>query len=359
MPTTARAAVVTGANVAPVIEDITVADPRADEVLVRVAAGGICHTDIAIATGELWPRYPIVLGHEIAGVVEGVGADVTAVRPGDRVIVIDGHCGRCRDCDRGYPVLCQADRHHERRLHHFTRADGSEVLQSVGGFSEATLVPENCVVKVPEGVPLPVAAVIGCAVVTGAGAVFNVAQVRPGQTVAVIGSGGVGVNAIMAAKACGAAKIVAVDPNKSRRELGTRFGATHTAEPDEDALLAMEPEGFDVVIECAGKVPAMELGPRILRRAGVMTLIGATPEGVTFRIDALDFLLNEKRLLGCLRGNEQAAVDYPRYFEMYQRGLLDLDALITATVPLDDIAAGFERSKAEQGLRTVVVHTGF
>jgi S-(hydroxymethyl)glutathione dehydrogenase/alcohol dehydrogenase len=358
MPTIARAAVVTGANQAPVIEDITVADPRADEVLVRVAAGGICHTDIAIATGELWPRYPIILGHEISGVVEGVGRDVTAVRPGDKVIVIDGHCGQCRNCDRGYPVLCKADQHHERRLHHFKRADGSEVLQSVGGFSEVTLVPQNCVVKVPEGVPMPVAAVIGCAVVTGAGAVFNVARVAPGQSVAVIGSGGVGVNAIMAAKVSGAARIVAVDPNQDRRALGARFGATDTSVPSVEELLLLEPDGFDVVIECAGKVPAMELGVQVLRPAGTMVLIGATPEGVTFQVDALDFLLNQKKLLGCLRGNEQAAYDYPRYFEMYKQGLLDLDALVTATVPLDDIAAGFERSKAEQGLRTVVVHGG-
>ena len=353
MPTKARAGVVLAAGTAPVVEEIVLDDPRPGEVLISIQASGICHTDLAVASGELWPRYPIVLGHEISGLVEAVGAGVTRVRPGDRVVTVDGHCGRCEACEHGHPVLCRSvDR--SRRSEIMKRGSGEPILESCGGFSEMTILPEEDCHLVPENVPAEVAAITGCSVVTGAGAVFNVARVQPGQVVAVLGSGGVGASALMAARASGAGLVVLADPNPERRELGLRLGADVAVEPHADALREVAPDGFHAVIEAAGKVAAMELAVDVLRPSGAAVIIGATPEDTTFRVRALDLLLHQKRILGCLRGDLRPDVDFPRYFSLYERGLLDLDALVTATISLDDIAVGFDRSANEQGVRTVI-----
>jgi Zn-dependent alcohol dehydrogenase len=354
MPITVRAGVVSAAGRPPEVEDIVVDDPGPGEVLIRIKASGICHTDLAVASGDLWPNYPIVLGHEISGVVEAVGAGVSRVKLGDRVVTVDGHCGRCHECEHGHPVLCkQMDR--SRRMEIMKRASGEALIESCGGFAEATVLPEEDCHVVPDGVPFEVAAITGCSVVTGAGAVFNVARVEPGQAVAVLGAGGVGASALMAARASGAAVVVLADPNPSRRELGLKLGADLAVDPTADALLGAVPQGFDAVIEAAGKVPAMELAVEVLRPGGAAVIIGAVPEETTFRVRPLDLLLNQKRVLGCLRGDLRPDADFPRYFDLYQRGLLDLDALVTSTISLDEIAKGFDRSAAEEGIRTVIV----
>lgn len=356
MTITARAAVVAAAGATPAVEQISIEDPAPGEVAVQVAAAGICHTDLAIASGELWPHYPIVLGHEIAGVVVATGTEAEAFLPGERVVIAGAHCGQCSDCERGQVVLCRNAPDEERRAVRFRRDDGGPLLQSVGGFSEITVVAEESLVRIPDGVPFAAAAVTGCAVATGAGAVLNTAGVRPGQSVAVLGAGGVGCCALMAARAAGARRVVAADPSAARQDLALRLGATDAVAPEREAMLAIEPDGFDVVVESAGVVAAMELAPHVLRRGGLMVLIGAPGEGVAFRVEALDLVLNQKRITGCLRGGERPHADYPLYFDLYRRGLLDLDALVTATVPLDRIAEGFDMARSGEGLRTVVVN---
>lgn len=357
MPDTARIAVVHAAGQPPVVEELRVAAPAADEVRIGLRAGGICHTDLAMASGELWPYYPIALGHEIAGVVEAVGGQVASVSPGDRVIVTDGHCGRCRHCEAGHPVQCRSVSD-DRRMDRLRTLDGEPVLQSVAGFGEVTTVPERDIVKVPDYVPFDVAAVTGCSGMTGLGAVFNTARVQPGQSVAVLGCGGVGVNAVMAARISGATTIVAVDPNPGRRALAGRLGATAAVEPDPATLHDLAPDGFDAVIECVGQVRAVEMGLRHLARGGALVVLGVAAEDVAFSVPIMDLLLQQKRILGCLQGDKRPHVDFPRYWELYRSGALDLDALVTARIDLDSIATGFAMAGAGDGIRTVVTIDG-
>lgn len=328
--------------------------PAPDEVVVAVAAAGVCHTDLAIADGLLWPYYPLVLGHEIAGTIAAVGTAVRGHQVGDRVVVMDGHCGRCGDCERGHPVQCRTFDQQERKgfLHD---KDGSPVLASVGGFAQEMLTPAHSVFPLPGDVSFEVGAIAGCSVVTGVGAVLNVADVRAGQRVAVLGCGGVGLNAVMAAAARGASTVVAVDPAAGRRDLAIALGATDACPPDEQQLRDQWPDGFDVVVECVGAVPVMELAPRLLARGGAMVLVGATPEGTTFQLDALDVLLNQKRVLGCLRGDVRPAVDFPVIWDLYRSGALPLDRLVTDRIRLDQIDVAFDPSNRGRGLRTVVI----
>lgn len=353
MTTTVRAAVATEAGAIPSVEEIVLSDLEPHEVLIRVESSGICHTDQAIAGGELWPCFPVVLGHEICGVIEDVGSAVTRVKKGQRVVTLDDHCGWCAFCETGQIVLCKETSKDDRQRH-FRAATGDPILRSVGGFSEATIFPETGVITVPDDVPADVAAIVGCSVTTGTGAVFNTAKVAPGSTVAVVGCGGVGVSALMAAKVAGAGRIVAVDPSPERRERALKMGATDAVEPTDEAVLGLEPEGFDTVIEAAGRLEAMELGVRVLRRGGAMVLIGVAVEGTRFQVDPLDFLLNQKRLLGCLKGDLRPNVDFPRVWELYRRGLLDLDSLVTATFPLDDFATAWQTAARGEGIRTLI-----
>jgi S-(hydroxymethyl)glutathione dehydrogenase/alcohol dehydrogenase len=349
-----QTAVVRGAGQAPQVETLELAELTSGEVLIDVAAAGVCHTDLAMAAGELWPSYPVALGHEIAGTVVECAPDVSSVRIGDRVLVMDGHCGRCADCEDGHPVQCRTYDQAER-MRHLTDADGNPVLQSVGGFSTRLITPAHSVFAIPDDISFEVAAVLGCSVVTGAGAVLNVAQVRPGASVAVLGCGGVGVNAVMAAAAAGATTVVGVDPDPVRRELAEGLGATLTCPPDLDVLRGLRPGGFDVVIECVGRPAAMELATALLSRGGCAVLVGAAPEGTTFAVDALALILDQKRILGCLRGDIRPDRDFPMLFDLHRSGALALDRLVTHRFPLSQVAEAFANAGSGRGLRTVVL----
>jgi len=353
MSATARAAVVTAGGSEPQLEKIAIGDLHHDEVLVRVVATGVCHTDVAWADGELWDRFPVVLGHESAGVVEGVGSGVTRVRPGQRVaIALAHHCGHCRFCETGRPMLCSA---RERQSAELTW-DGQPVIQGFGtaGFAELAVVREASAIPVPDNVPLDVAAVVGCATSTGLGCVFNIAEVDYGSSVAILGAGGIGLNVLMGCVVAGAERIVVGDPDPQRRALALELGATEVVDGSEQSFRDIQPDGYEYVFESAGRAEPMELAIRLAERGGTITLIGAPPPDVEIRINALQFVPSQKRILGCLTGNVRPAVDFDRYFRLHARGLLPLDRLVTGHVGLDELAKGFAMNRNREGIRTIV-----
>lgn len=348
-----RAAVVEKAGGSPLIEEVTLVDLHPDEVLIRICLSGVCHTDIAWAAGELFDEFPVVLGHEIAGVVESVGSLVGRCKPGDRVaLALSHHCGHCFYCESGRPMLCDQRTQGRPRL----LRKGVSLAQGYGtaGFAEHTIVRERSVIPIPDGVPLAVAAVVGCATSTGLGAVLNVAEVPAGAEVLVLGAGAIGLNIVMGCKLAGAERIVVAEPKPERREFARQFGATDVLEPAEELVLKLRPQGFDYVFESAGVATAMESAIRLTAKGGTAVLSGATSPGTEVRFDALSVVGAQRRILGCLTGNVRPDIDFARYFALYQRGLLDLDRLITATLPFERISEAFRITHQTQGIRTML-----
>jgi len=331
------------------IQDIDIASLRPDEVRVKVEATGVCHTDISWAGGALFPRFPVVLGHETAGVVDAVGADVVGLGPGDRVIIaLSQSCGHCRFCERGTPMLCDKSGKGRSRL----SLNGQPVHQGfgVGGFAEHLVIEANSVIKLPDDVPSAVAAVMGCAVSTGLGAVFNVAGVEFGTSVLVLGAGAVGLSVVMGARLAGAHDIVVVDPSPERRSHARDLGATRVLAD----TAALDGELFPFVFEAVGRKDTMEFAITAGERGGAITLIGAPPPEVEISFNALEFVPSQRRILGCQTGNVRPHVDFPRYFDLYRAGRLPLDALVTNTVPFDELADGLTNAEMLRGLRTVI-----
>lgn len=335
------------------VEEITLADPAPAEVLIRVESIGICHTDVSWGNGNLDPRFPVALGHETSGVVEAVGSGVTTVVVGDRVVVaLTHHCGHCSYCESGHPMLCA-----ERTVEHPRLTwNGRHLVQGfgVGGFSTHVLVGQTSCVRVPDDVPFDVAALVGCAVATGLGAVFNVARVEPGSRVLVIGAGGIGLSIVMGAVISGAEQIVVVEPGEQRRARALSAGATDALAPGDAHLAELTADGFDYAFESAGLVATMEEAIRLTRRGGTITLLGAPPPDQEFRVPALDFVSTQKRLLGCITGDVSPVSDFERYFRLYTRGLLPLDDLITSTVTLDAAAPMLAGGPPPTEIRVIV-----
>lgn len=347
------AAVVENAGDPPVLRDVELADPGPDEVLVRPMVAGICHSDVGWAAGGVYDRFPVVLGHEVAGVVAAVGATVTTVRPGDRVAIALAHsCGQCRFCQSGRPILCARRTDSPPRI----SLAGRPVHQGfgTGGFAELMMVRQTSVLPIPEGVPFDVAATVGCATSTGLGSVFNVAEVRYGSKVAVIGAGAVGLCVAMGCRLAGAEQIVVADGSDARRRAALGVGATDVVPAGEEALREMAADGYEFVFESAGTVQAMELAVRMTERGGTTTLIGVASPGTPIAIDAQRLVTAQGRILGSLTGNVRPHVDFDKYFRLYRRGLLPLDELITGSVPLSGIAEGFDRSASGLGVKTMV-----
>ena len=340
----ARAAVVAAVGEAPTVEDIDLVEPVDDEVLVAIGASGICHTDLSCASGVLGTSYPVVLGHEGACVVVACGPRTSRFAPGERVVVsVAHHCGHCSYCERGYPPLC-VDRFSLRPRYSLR---GQPVLQAygTGTFTSMTVLRERSLAPVPDSVPLTVAAVTGCAVVTGLGAVLTHAKVRPGSTVAVCGCGGVGASMIMGARVSGAARVVAVDPDPDRRRLALEVGADDAVEPDPGVLSELQPLGFDYTFEAAGRTDAMELAVASAAPTGVITVTGLPSGEARLNLPVLEFTIAGKTLIGCNMGSMRPHVDFPAYFDLYSRGRLPLDALVGETLSLEQAADGFERAR--------------
>jgi S-(hydroxymethyl)glutathione dehydrogenase/alcohol dehydrogenase len=307
---------------------------------------------------------PCVAGHEAAGVVEQVGSEVRTVRPGDHVVTcLSAFCGHCEYCVTGCMALCLGaeTRRSASEAPRLTRTgDGAVVHQmlNLSAFAEMMLIHEHACVAIDRDMPLDRAAVIGCAVTTGAGTVFNACKVTPGETVAVVGCGGVGLATINAAKIAGAGRIIAADPLPEKRALAVRLGATDTidaAAPDAARqIVELTKGGVDHAIEAVGRPQSAALAVASLRRGGTATILGMMPLAERVSLSAMD-LLSGKKLQGAVMGMNRFPVDLPRLVDFYMRGLLDLDTIIAERIPLDAINAGFEKMKAGHSARSVIV----
>ncbi|WP_432975868.1 Zn-dependent alcohol dehydrogenase [Dactylosporangium sp. CA-233914] len=341
------------------VEEIDLNPTGPGQVRVRLAAAGVCHSDLSLANGTLRQPLPAVLGHEGAGVVTEVGEGVTSVRPGDHVVLNwSPPCRACWFCDHGEPYLCaHAD---DARAVPFATSAGTPVYAGLGtgAFASETVVGAHACIPVPPDIPLAEAALLGCAVLTGVGAVTNAARVRPGETVAVIGLGGVGLAAIQGARIAGASEIIAVDPSPAKEPLARSLGATHFVPPH--AGLPKEIRtltgglGADHAIECVGRGETIRAAWSSTRRGGTATVVGlgSAQDPVTF--NALEVAFFARRIVGCMYGNTDPAVDVPILLEHYRAGRLNLAALVTDEVDLSGIGEAFTRMRSGQGARTLV-----
>ena len=357
-----KAAIFHGPHQPLTIENIDIDEPKGHEVLVRTMATGVCHSDLHFVDG-LYPfPPPAILGHEAAGIVEAVGDQVTDFKPGDHVIgCLSIFCGRCEFCLSGRPVLCnreglERDASEPSRL----SRNGETVHQflRLSAFAEYLLVHENTLVKIREEMPLDRAALIGCAVTTGLGAVFNTAKVTPGSTVAVIGCGGVGLNAVQGAWIAGASRVIAIDMMPWKLDLAREFGATDTINASDgnavEQVLELTGGGVEYSFEAIGLKVAAEQSFAMLRKGGTATIIGMIPEGQKIELPGSEFL-DEKKIQGSNMGSNRFRVDMPRYVDLYLNGRLKLDELVSARISLDDINEGFEAMRRGETARSVVI----
>ena len=345
------------------IADVALDVPGPREVLIRTRACGLCHSDLHFIEGTYPHPLPCIPGHEAAGIVEAVGSEVRTVKPGDHVVTcLSAFCGHCEYCVTGRLSLCPgADtRRPKGAPPRITAADGSPVAQmlNLSGFAEAMLIHEHACVRIDPEMPLEKAAVIGCAVTTGAGTIFNACKVTPGETVAVIGCGGVGLATVNAARIAGAGRIFAADPVPEKRALAQKLGATDVVDPTaEDAsarIVEMTKGGVDHAIEAVGRPESGALAVKVLRRGGTATILGMMPLDHQVGLGAMD-LLSGKKLQGAFMGGNRFPVDIPRLVEFYLRGLLDLDTIVSETIALEQVNEGFERMKRGDAARSVIV----
>lgn len=344
------------------IEDIDIDKPEAREVLITTAAAGLCHSDLHFIEGKYPFMTPCVLGHESAGIVEAVGDQVAYVKAGDHVITcLSVFCGHCEYCLSGRPNLCRGEETRRRegsppRL----SKEGRPINQfaNLSSFAEQMLVHENAIVKITEEMPLDRAALIGCGVTTGIGAVFRTAAVEPGTTVAVIGCGGVGLSAIQGAAIAGALRVIAVDVVPSKLELAKQFGATDIVDASKgdpvDQVRDLTRGGVDYAFEAIGLKATAEQAFGMVRRGGVATVIGMIPFGEKIEIMGFE-LLSEKKLQGTAMGSNRFRIDMPRFIDLYLQGRLKLDEMISARIKLDEVNQGFEAMAKGEVARSVIV----
>lgn len=346
----------------PLIEsEIDLSDVRDDEVLIRVVASGICHSDRSAHVGAQQRPLPLVLGHEASGIVERVGRDVTAVGPGDHVVgSASAYCGRCEWCLRGLTQHC-ADKGQERAdgTSRLTRAGAAvHAYVGLGGFATHMLVSERAVVRLPDEMPLDKGALLGCAVLTGIGAIRNAAKVQAGETVAVIGCGGVGLNAVQGARLVGASRIIAVDLNAAKLERAREFGATDVVDASRDdpvaAVLAMTAGGVDHALEVVGLATTIEQAFGMLAVCGTATVVGVAGAQTQVALPALAVMAGEKRIQGSRLGSGNFRLDVPLYSRMYLSGQLKLDELISEVIGLADVNRGLTELDGSDGARSVI-----
>ncbi len=344
------------------IEDVQISKPGPREVLIRTVAAGVCHSDVHFYEGSYPYPLPAVLGHESAGVVEQVGSEVTTVKPGDHVITcLSAYCGHCEHCLTGHMSLCQSPevrraQSDEPRL----TQNGAPMQQflNLSSFAEQMLIHEHACVAIRKDMPLDRAALIGCGVMTGVGAAIHTSSVRPGETVAVIGCGGVGLAAINGAAIAGAGRIIAIDLSPGKDNMARTFGATDficSADTDPvKAVMDMTNGGVHHSFEAIGLGKTAEQAFNMLRRGGTANVIGMIPIGQTVSLMGAAFL-SEKRIQGSLMGSNRFPVDMPRLVDFYLSGKLKLDDMISRRIKLKDVNEAFAEMKGGQIARSVIV----
>jgi len=363
----ARAAILFEAGQKLEVCEVDVQDPGPGEVRIKLVAAGVCHTDLHVMTGDLSAPLPAILGHEGAGIVSDVGSGVTSVRPGDHVIPLWRlSCGECEYCTGGRPALCPVGteiRGTGRLLDGTSRfsLDGKEIkhFAGVSSFSNYTVLPEGAVLKIPENLPLELAAVLGCAVITGVGAVINAAEVKPGRTVAVFGAGGVGVNVVQGAVLAGAQTIIAVDRFDSRLEKAIEFGATHTVNASEGDVVEKVRDltggrGVDYAFEAVGLPVVAQQAYNCLAKRGVAMIVGVPPMASDVTVSSTMLVYEERVLTGSLYGSAAPKTDIPRMIDLYRGGSLKLDELLTHRYPIEEINEAYDALKSGETLRSVV-----
>ena len=349
------------------IDELEMQPLQAGDVLVRIRASGLCHTDLEVMQGSLAYPMPIVLGHEGAGVVQEVGVGVTRVRPGDHVILSwNPHCGHCFYCERDVPILSEPFRRHQPRGH---LLDGTSRMQRNGStvhhysvtstHAEYTVVPESGAVPISKDMPFDRACIIGCGVMTGVGGVIRKAQVEPGSSVAVIGCGAVGLNALQGARLAGATTIIAVDLGAEKLSRAREFGATHTVDVNDGNAIGRVLElthgrGADHVFEAAGRPEVFRVSVEMTRPGGNVVWLGkvAVDTEVSFSWGSL---MNERRMVRSSYGNARPMRDFPWLVDEYLAGHLKLDELVTRRIRLEEINDGFAMLARGEGIRTVVM----
>lgn len=363
-----RAAVMHESNRPLIVEDVKVEAPRAGEVLVRLAASGVCRSDLHAWHGRTaFVVPPMVLGHEGAGTVEAVGPGVASVAPGDPVVIaLYGPCGQCGECRVGDVTRCWS----ETRVHnmHGRMPDGTTRLSlsgrtltpmvGAGTLAEQAVVREAQVVKIPRGIPLELACLAGCGVTTGVGAVLNVAEVKVGSTVAVVGCGGVGLNVVQGARIAGAARIIACDTQREKLDLASDLGATDCVlvAPGLDlpaAIAKHVPGGVDYAFEVIGRAEVVREAFRSTRIGGMTIMVGSPPPGSEISVDGR-MLFSDRRLVGTTGGGNVPARDIPRLMGLYQQGRLELAKLVSQRLPLERVNEAFAALERGEGARTVI-----
>jgi S-(hydroxymethyl)glutathione dehydrogenase / alcohol dehydrogenase len=357
----------------PRVETVEVDEPRAGEVLVRVAASGVCGSDLHVVAGTSNAgARPMVMGHEGAGTVESVGPGVRSVAPGQPVVLaLYGPCHACEHCHRGRFVLCDgaartaaiAGRMEDgsTRLH-TPEGVALHPFVGIGSLAEHAVLREQQVVAIDDDLPIDVLALAGCGVTTGLGAVFNIAEVAPGEHVLVVGCGGVGLNVIQAARLAGAATVIAADLNPARLALAAAFGATHVVDTNTEELAAavrrIAPAGVEVAFEVVGRPELVAEAFTLTRAGGRCVMVGAPPAGATIPIPGAALMFGERRLFGCLGGSNTPQRDIPRIAELYRNGAIKLDELVSERVPLHEFERAFDDTRDGRVARALVVMEG-
>jgi alcohol dehydrogenase len=354
-----------------VIDEITLAGPGTGEVLVEIAAAGLCHSDLSVVDGSRPREMPMVMGHEASGIVREVGAEVSEFTPGDHVVLtFVPICGRCRFCASGRGALCEAGARANiagtllSGARHFADSKTTVCNHHLGvsAFSQFTVVAQESLVKIDASLPLATAALFGCAVMTGVGAVVNTARVTPGTSVAVFGLGGVGLSTIMGARAAGAYPILAIDRLEDKLELAREVGATHainaTQNDPVEASRELTAGGADYAFESVGNETVLVQAYLATMRGGTTITVGLPAPGKMFSIPAVSLTLEERTIKGSYMGSSVPRRDVPRYIDMYRAGLLPVDKLHTHTLRLDDINLGFDRLAQGLAVRQIISFAG-
>lgn len=347
------------------VEEVTLDEPQANEVLVKLVVTGVCHTDLHFLKGEVPQPMPIVMGHEGAGIVERIGPGVTTLKPGDHVVMmVSFSCGKCRFCAEGRPTRCVENlpimtyatlpgggkrlRKGDQELHH---------LFGLACYAEYTVVHERSAIKVRDDAPFEVICPLGCGVSAGIGAAINSTGIRPGESIVIYGCGGVGLSAVMGAKLAGAGILIAVDILDRKLEMAKELGADHVINASQQEPVAKVMEltggGADYALECIGNVDVMAQAFGSIQNGGKCIIVGMAPIGTALNIQSYEFLLG-KNIVGTVQGEIRAAVDIPRYVDLYMNGKLPIDKLITKSYSLDEINDAFGAFERGEVIKSVI-----